>query len=205
MTADADDHQARASDGTVPAREAVLAFLTAAAERYGWPRILQCAHCGATLVKSASAINRAQKAGARLFCGHACVGAAKRLAPEVKKAMKAEYDRQRRAALGEKLKAQKRAAYYANHAANLAKATEWRRTPQRREYHNAYCRRPAYAAVKSQYDRQRRARLQFDEFADSFLLLQDLEREIDTRANRYEVYMQNGTINKAQTRKRALS
>lgn len=149
---------------TRPAPASVLAFLTAAAERYGWPK----------------------------------------LKPD-KRVLKAEYDRKRRAELGETLRAQKMAAYYADHERQKAIHAEYRNRPENVARHNAYCRRPAYVAAKTQYDRRRRARLQFDQFADSFLLLQDLEREIDTRASRYDIYLSNGTINKAQTRRRALA
>jgi hypothetical protein len=167
---------------------------------------VRCANCLLWVGKDASAVGRARREGAPLYCGRECAGMARRrdTTPEQRKAEKLEYDRQRRAKLGETLRAEKRAAYYRNHATNLAKAAERRRDPERIAYHNAYCRRPEYVAVKSEYDRRRRAGV-YQEFADAFLLLQDLEREIDARADRYEVYMQNGTINKAQTRKRALS
>jgi hypothetical protein len=124
--------------------------------------------------------------------------------PEQRKAEKAEYDRKRRTELADFLREQKKAIYQRNREHYLRQHAEYRARPENVARHNAYCRRPEYVAVKSEYDRRRRAGV-YQEFADAFLLLQDLEREIDARADRYEVYMQNGTINKAQTRKRALS
>lgn len=149
--------------------------------------------------------NKAQSIGAPLYCGKFCAGWARRkpkLPEAERRAAKAEYDRARRARLLDQIKAQKRAHYYANHERILA--AERAKRPQKRIYHAEYCRQPEYAAKKAQYDKELRAKKAFGPFADAFLALQNLESEIDSKASRYEVYMQNGTINKAQTRRRAL-
>lgn len=166
-----------------------------------------CDHCGVELHKTPSAINRAIAIGAKLFCNRTCSGLARRVekTPEKKRAEKAAYDAQRRVALADKIKAEKRAWYLANRERLLADFAARRAQPGYYKYHNAYCRRPEYVAEKREYDRHYRATKQFGDFAEAFLLLQDIEQEVEARATRYEIYMANGTINKAQTRKRALT
>jgi len=166
-----------------------------------------CDHCGNELHKSSGALNRADAIGAKLYCDRKCAGLARRVAktPEQKKAEKSAYDAKRRVELADQIKAQKREIYWRNRDHYLAQRAEYRNRPENVARHNAYCRRPEYVAVKHQYDRRRRATKQFGvEFADAFLILQDIEKEIEARATRYEIYMANGTINKAQTRKRAM-
>lgn len=69
-------------------------------------------------------------------------------------------------------------------------------------YHVEYCRRPEYKVKKREYDLKYRAERQFGEFAEAFMVLSDIEREINDRATRYEIGRDNGTINKAQLRRR---
>jgi hypothetical protein len=157
--------------------------------------------------KEAGAVNRALALGKPLYCNRACAGLARRVdrTPDEKRAVKAAYDARRRVALAQKIKDEKRAWYLANRDRMLAEFAVRRAAPGYYERHNAYCRRPEYVAEKREYDRRLRANKQFGgEFADAFLLLQDIEREIETRATRYEIYLANGTINKAQTRRRAM-
>lgn len=152
-------------------------------------------------------MNRADAIGAKLYCDRACAGMARRVAktPEQRKAEKATYDAKRRTELADQIKAEKREWYSANRERLRAQHAEYRNRPENVARHNAYCRQPEYVAEKREYDRRRRAVKQFgEEFAESFLLLQDVENEIDARASRYDIYLANGTINKAQTRRRAL-
>lgn len=166
-----------------------------------------CAFCGASLHKPASALNRASAIGAKLYCGRKCVGFARRIgkSAEQRKAEKAAYDKARREALGEALKQEKRTYYFLNRGRFNAEQAERRAQPGYQERHNEYCRRPEYRVYKSDYDRHLRAKKQFGEFAEAFLILQDVEREVLERATRYEIGLANGTINKAQTRRRALA
>lgn len=125
-----------------------------------------------------------------------------KLTGEAYKKYKSEYDAKRRIEKGEIIKAHKRAFYAANHDRIEAKNKIYRAKHMAR--HVAYCQRPEYKEWKSEYDRRLRATKQFGEFAESFLMLQDIEKEIDTRATRYEIYSSNGTLNKSLQRKRAL-
>lgn len=165
-----------------------------------------CAQCGATAHKRSGGVNRARKIGAPLFCSRDCSSARRRLnrTEDEKRALKAGYDRQRRADLADVLREKKRAAYYER----LARDPEGLRAAQkslrqrRRQHHVEYCRRPEYRAKKQVYDREHRAGKFYGPFAESFLVLQDLETEIASRATRTEIYRENGILNKTQTRKR---
>lgn len=125
---------------------------------------------------------------------------------------KADYDCSRRAALGEKLRAEKRAYYYATHADRLKKQSEIRARiysdPAVLEMHRAKMKslreRPEWKAHKALYDRRFRAtKLVGPDWADAYLNLLDLESEVEKMVpDRTEMYIQKGTYNKAQTRKR---
>lgn len=165
---------------------------------------MNCAQCGKPLNKSASAANRAEKTGAQLFCNKVCFGLSRRNKNPPTEAERKEakriYDANRRVEKAAELKA-KKAAYY---AANHDREKERQRRKKRMHLHVAYCQRPEYRERKKEYDRKRRADQLFGEFSESALLLQDMELEIADRATKYEIYLTNGTINKALMRRRAL-
>ena len=114
--------------------------------------------------------------------------------------MKAEYDRQYRARNTARRKEQK-AAYF-KRTYNPAQAAVERKA--RAHLHAEYCRRPEYKAWKRGYDVRYNAKKDFGDFAEAALLLRGIEQEIDARMTRYEIYQTNGTLNKAQMRRRAL-
>jgi len=167
-----------------------------------------CPQCDAKFYRRAGEINRAARIDAPLYCGRACSGLARRkankLTGEAWRAHKAEYDRMRREKLGAALLAEKRAAYHARVAregeALRAKQKAYRDANMAR--HVEYCRRPEYRAAKAAYDRRFRAEKYFGPFAEAFMLLQDVENEIASRASRQEIYAQNGVVNKSLKRKR---
>lgn len=171
-----------------------------------WP--VRCGWCDEVTMKLVRDVNRAEKRKANLYCNRECAGLARRnaepLTEEQKRVAKAEYDRKRRAALGEELLAAKRAAYHAAVAADAealrAKQREHRR--KRKAEHAAYCRRPEYRNWKANYDRQYRAEKDFGPFAEAAIILNDLQAEISTRATRTEIYAANGTLNKWTQRRR---
>jgi hypothetical protein len=163
-----------------------------------------CKHCGAEVQQAQNQINRALREGRPLFCNRVCAGLSRRLVnpptEAERKAAKAAYDARRREVLAERIKAEKRAHY--QRTRDPIKEAAIRKA--RMHLHVEYCRRPEYKAWKAEYDQRHRARKQFGEFADAFLLLLDLDREIGERATNYEIRLANGTINKAQQRRRAL-
>lgn len=168
--------------------------------------LITCPQCGCKTEKASGVVNRSRRLGWPVYCGRTCAGLAHRTnkSDAEKRAAKAEYDRKYRAAGGEELLAKKRSAY----RDRLERDPEGLRAAQkslrtlRRTAHAEYCRQPEYRAKKKTYDRQHRAHRFYGPFADAFLALQDLETEIAVRASRYEIYSQNGTLNKALRRKR---
>lgn len=161
-----------------------------------------CPQCNQLFEAATSRVNRAVKLQAPIYCGTVCAGLARRsqLTTVERKSAKAEYDREYRERNREKRKQQK--AEYYQKTYDPVKAAEKRK--ERMHLHVAYCRRPEYKEWKREYDRTYLARKNFGEFAEAFLLLQQIEESISTHASRYQIYITNGTINKAQTRRRAL-
>lgn len=116
-------------------------------------------------------------------------------------AAKAEYDRQYRASNQRKLRAEK-AAYF-KRTYDPAKAAKERKANMPK--HVAYCRRPEYRTKKAAYDREVRAS-EYGAFAESWLLLLDLEREIRKQMpDKYERLKARGYFTRtAQQRRREL-
>ncbi len=143
--------------------------------------------------------------GAPTYCGKVCAGLARRAPPksdEQKRAEKAAYDEKRRAEKADEIAEKKRAFYEANRDRILAQMTVYRKT--RMPAHVEYCRRPEYKVKKHQYD-MRRNEQEFAEFAETWRLLQDLEKEIRSQASAYEVRVQQGYYTRnAQKRRREL-
>ncbi len=166
---------------------------------------LVCPQCGIAFERCASHANRSIKIGAPLYCGKVCAGIGRRRVelPEAeRKAAKAAYDRKRREEHGERIRAEKLAAYYANHEANLAKSAVYRKT--RMPKHVEYCRQPEYKAWKHEYD-IRRGGAEYQDFAEAWRLLLDLEKEIRSQASAYERRVANGYYTRsAQQRRRDL-
>ena len=163
-----------------------------------------CPQCSKQFAAVTGRWNRAQKIGAPIYCGKVCSGLARRLAnpptETERAAAKAEYDRNYRTKNADSRKAQK-AAYF-KRTYNPEQAAVERKG--RAHMHAEYCRRPEYKAWKRDYDKRFLAKKNFGEFAEAALILRGIEQEIDARMTRYEIYQTNGTLNKAQTRRRAL-
>ncbi len=165
-----------------------------------------CPQCSTQFEVRAGHANRAAKTGAPLYCGRVCAGLARRravpLSEAERKEVKRVYDAKRRAEKHDEICAKKLAHYYANHERFKAEHAVYRARHMSR--HVEYCRRLEYREWKKEYDRRYKAGLNFGEFAEAFMLLQDIENEVAARATRYEIYSANGTLNKAQTRRRSL-
>lgn len=160
-----------------------------------------CPQCRCFGEQPAGAVNRAAKRGAPVYCGRECAGLARRgpeKSAEQRKAEKSSYDALRRVEHGERIRAQKRAHYKATF--DPVKAAEYRQ--KRMPYHVEYCRRPEYVAWKSEYDRKYRAEKEFGEFAECFLLIQDIRSECLAQQTDYEIRLSKGGIAKSQQRKR---
>lgn len=164
------------------------------------PQCTACQYCGAVVKQSQSSIRRAIREGKPLYCNRVCSGMARRVPSGQKKEAKRVYDARRRAEHAAEISAWK-AAYY-QRTRDPAKERERRRANMGR--HVEYCRRPEYVAYKADYDRQLRAD-EYGDFAEAYLLLLDLEREIRSRSTGYERRKARGYYTRtAQQRRREL-
>lgn len=156
-----------------------------------------CRYCGAVVQQRRGAINRAIRKGKPLYCDRECAGAARRVPLEQKKAAKRVYDAQRRVEKADEIRAKK--AVYFQRTYDPAKARE--RRAKNMDRHVEYCRRPEYVAYKSEYDLRRHAK-EYGEYAEAYLLLLDLEREIRSRATWYERNKANGYFTRSAKQRR---
>lgn len=159
-----------------------------------------CQYCGAMVKQSQSSIRRAIREDKPLYCDRACSGMARRIPLDRKKEAKRLYDARRRVELATEISA-KKAAYY-QRTRDPSKERERRQLNMGR--HVEYCQRPEYRAYKADYDRQLRAE-EYGAYAEAYLLLLDLEREIRSRATGYERRKARGYyMRTAQQRRREL-
>lgn len=162
----------------------------------------KCAQCGKEVDKDRSAVNRAAKIGAKLFCGKVCFGLSRRVAkePDQKKAEKKAYDAEYRVKNKALLKDKKAKRY--QETRDPEKERVYRQAHMHR--HVEYCRRPEYREKKHEYDKKRNE-MEYADFAESWRLLQLLESEIRSQASAYEVRKQQGYYTRnAQKRRREL-
>lgn len=68
--------------------------------------------------------------------------------------------------------------------------------------HLEYCRSPEYRKWKSNYDKEYRAKKNYGEFAECFLLTQQVRSECLSQASDYQIRQDKSTLGKAQQRKR---
>lgn len=159
-----------------------------------------CAHCGRKVERSTGHVNRARKLGLNVYCNRKCAGLGRRVFKtkaqkvEEKRLYDMEYRRKNRKMLKEKKRTYFQRTYDPVKAAKVRAA--------RMPYHVEYCRQPAYKRWKRRYDERYRANRIFGPYAESFLLLQKIEKEIASRMSKYEIGLANGTINKAMHRRR---
>lgn len=161
-----------------------------------------CPQCKGEFFANAGRVNRAVKLLAPLYCGKECAAASRRLgrSEAEKKALKAEYDREYRKRDPEALKAYKALYYQETRDPEKERAIRKAKMAQ----HVEYCRRPEYKAWKHEYDIQR-ASEEYGEWAETWRLLLDLEKEIRSQATAYERRVANGYYTRnAQKRRREL-
>lgn len=160
---------------------------------------LRCEVCGVRVLRSQPVFCRN---GPHVYCDRQCTGIARRKfkTDTQKKSEKALYDTMYRARNLTSIKSKKRDYFKRTYDPKQAAVVRRKRMP----IHVEYCRRPEYRKKKSAYDETRRDRLQFGEFAESAKLLRQIESEVEKRMSKYNIRLQQGTLTKAQTRKRAL-
>lgn len=161
---------------------------------------IKCAWCGKRAKLATSAVNRARRIRAPLYCNRACAGLSRRRHKtkaqrvEEKRLYDAEY-RKRNAAM---LRAKKAAYFQQTYDPKRARIERKKRA----HLHVEYCRQPEYRVWKQKYDRRYRANKFYGPFADAFLLTRDLNHEIHERMTDYEIRLQNQTLNKRLNRRR---
>lgn len=161
---------------------------------------IKCHHCGKTSDKPVGQVSRAGKAGLNLYCNRRCSGLGRRdgKTKAQRKEEKRLYDIDYRTKNLAMLKAKKRE--YHKRTYDPVKAAKVRKRTMAR--HVEYCRQPWYKAWKREYDKNYRAS-EYGEYADVFLLVQTLDREIQGRMSNEEIHRKNETYNKKQFRSRA--
>lgn len=164
---------------------------------------IKCDYCGASTWKEAGGVNRARRAGNRLYCDRNCAGFGRRRPPksaEQKRSEKAAYDLARRnGPLRQSILAEKRQRH--NDTYDAARAAVYRQA--RMPYHVEYCRRPEYRAKKKAYDHVHNAKTTYGPLWEAALLVQDIRAAALARQSDYEIRLAKGTFGKSQKRKRA--
>lgn len=159
---------------------------------------IKCDHCGKSCKKCTGHVNRARKLGAKLFCSQKCFGLDRRveISDEEKKKNKQEYDKAYREKNLVRIKSSKKAYFKKDYAAHPEK---YRAERQRRmKDHIEYCRRPEYKEYKHKYDQTHRAKKDYGEFWECFLIIKEIKKQYDDK----EVRQINNLHNKSQKRKR---
>lgn len=164
---------------------------------------LVCAQCGGAFERGAGHVNRSRAIGAPLYCGRVCAGLGRRK-PEVsddeRRTAKAAYDKEYRERNAAARKEQKAEWYRRTRDPEKERIARQKRMPQ----HVEYCRRPEYKAYKTEYDKKYRAD-EYGPFAEAYMLLLDVERELRSQATKYERYVAKGYFTRnAQKRRREL-
>jgi hypothetical protein len=157
-----------------------------------------CGHCGKKFEILTGHYNRAVKRGLKVYCSRKHAGLGRRVyqTDEDKKLQKFWYDQIYRLANIERIKKLKKEYFDKDYSANPDKYKKERQ--RRAKEHAEYCRQPEYRKYKKGYDRKHRANKVAGPMADAYLVLLDLQKEIDIRAAK----SQNGIINKSKKRKR---
>jgi hypothetical protein len=157
---------------------------------------MNCNHCDKELNKSTSAINRALKINAHLYCNKKCSGLARQIhrTNEENRILKAQYDKDYRSKNAIKLKLSKHDYFKKNYDPLKASIDRKKKSKE----HSEYCRQPKYKAYKRDYDKKYLAKKLFGEFWESAILIREIEKEYSKR----EVRQDNNLHNKSQKRKR---
>lgn len=159
----------------------------------------KCSQCGKIGKKQSGHLNRSKKIGAPVYCNMRCSGLGRRngKTKAQKKAEKRLYDINYRLT-SPTLKKRKAAYYQRTH--DPVKEAKIRK--KRMHLHVKYCQQPEYVAWKKKYDRKYRCQQEFGPFWEAASVLLDLENEVERRISKYEIYRQNGTLNKWIQRRR---
>lgn len=163
---------------------------------------IKCQWCGKIVSRTVGHVNRSRKVGAPLFCNKECSGLHRRKnkTHEQKKIEKRIYDMEYRTKNKAMLKAKKAKDFQNRSQARRDYEKEYRK--QNMQRHVKYCQRSEYKEYKKKYDEEYRAKELGGEFWESYMLIVQLDKELDARMSWYDRQMNKGTLNKANQRRR---
>lgn len=156
--------------------------------------LIKCPICKLDHSIAVGYVNQANKKGVPLYCGRKCAGVARQKTKEEKVALKAKYDKEYRKNNFDKIK-QRNRSYNESPA---GRAMQKRNREKFKQHHLEYCRTPQYRKKKHEYDQQYKAKKVYGELWESYLLIKQLNKEIDDK----EVRQINDLHNKTQKRKK---
>ena len=161
---------------------------------------ITCPTCLKHTDKSTGAVNRARKLGRSIYCGRKCAGVGRGdiRTDEQKKEEKRIYDKEYRANNLEMIK-RKKSDYFQKTYDPEKAAIERKKNMSR---HVEYCRQPEYKAWKKEYDKKYKAKKNYGEFWECFLLTNEITDECLSRESAYDIKYNNGLLCKTQRRKR---
>lgn len=156
-----------------------------------------CLVCKEPFKKALGHYNRAIKQGLNIYCSRTCAGIGRRTSAEEKKAVKAAYDK--KISNTPERKAARQRYFQKSYKANPEKYREIRKAkyPKHLEYLNT----PEYKERKREYDKKYLAKRGYGAFAESAILLSELELFLKQTMPK-ELKFQMGITNKTQKRKR---
>ncbi len=159
-----------------------------------------CAYCNNKSEKSSSSVNLAKRINAPIYCSRKCSGLGRRDTRTKKEKVEAKrlYDQKYRLNNFSIIKSKKQAHAKTESGRQMQK----RNRDKMKNFHLEYCRTPEYRKWKAEYDKKHLANKQYGEFAEAALTLRSLETEITSRITKTEIYANNGTLNKKQSRRR---
>lgn len=163
---------------------------------------VKCPRCKRSVMLIVAKVNRAKKEGYKIFCSRACSSEDKRLHKddEQKKLEKRLYDMEYRSKNKAMLKVKKADAFQNRSEERRKYEKVYRKKNMQR--HVEYCRDPKYKEWKKKYDQEYRAKELGGEFWESYLLILQLDKELDEKMSWYDRQMDKGTLNKANQRKK---
>lgn len=158
---------------------------------------LQCETCGAQFERQ---LTQYKRTGPHAYCDRECAGIGRRKGKTQaqKRSEKAAYDKEYRAVNITEIKLRKSEYFQKTYDPEKARVERKKRMPK----HVEYCRRPEYRKWKNAYDIKYNAKRAFGDFGEAAILLKEIETEVASRMSDYEIRLQQGTLNKAQTRKK---
>lgn len=163
-------------------------------------KLYNCPQCREETIKPIGDYNRALKRGYTPCCSMDCAGLRRRSnkTSAQKKEEKRIYDIKYKTENKEKLKKEKKLWFRKTY--NPEKAAIERKKNMAR--HVKYCQSSKYKEWKKQYDTKYRAKKNYGEYWESFVLLSSLKDEIYSRVDWYTIKYESGLLNKQQQRRR---